>query len=143
MRIANHGWLAIAGCTPPGRRPLRGAGWHIACESRGMKNTNEEASQRMREVLRNRYPQLSDRDFNYLRGEEEQLVQHLERRTGDTRESIAAILRSVGVNVNVPAASRGNNHDGGELPRSVAADFDHSRGSGIPDDTSRSGGTSM
>jgi hypothetical protein len=114
------------------------AGWHVVCEPRPMKMTEANAVAQMREVLRNRFPQLSDYDFRYVRGEEEQLVSHLQQRTGDSRESIAGLLRSVGVPVPVTSAARGSSPPGAPGP-----EVDHSQGSGIPDDTSRSGATSI
>lgn len=101
-----------------------------------MKTTFDSFS-RVREILRRRFPDLTDQDLEFAPGQEELLQQRLQQRTGESRETIAILLRAAGVNVPAPWSASG------PPPPGSKEDFDHSRGSGVPDDTSRSGGRSI
>jgi hypothetical protein len=102
-----------------------------------MNDTTFDSFSRVREILRRRFPHLTDEDLEFAPGQEEALQLRLQQRTGESRETIAILLRAAGVNVPAPWAASDS------LPHGNGNDLDHSRGSGIPDDTSRSGGRSI
>jgi hypothetical protein len=100
-------------------------------------NTPHQSALSVREMLRQRFPDMSDTDLDFVPGHESEFVDRLQRRTGESHEFIVAVLASAGIDLAEDSPGRDR------LSREDRRDVDHSRGSGIPDDTSRSGATGI
>ncbi|HWA28755.1 MAG TPA: hypothetical protein VG734_24100 [Lacunisphaera sp.] len=48
----------------------------------------------IKNALRQKYSSLTDNDLAYILGEEEQIMQHIQEKTGASREELMHILRN-------------------------------------------------
>lgn len=88
---------------------------------------------RVTAAVRKRFPELSELKIEYVPGQEEAFVQWLQRQTGESREALLALVRWAGGS-EAPASDSMD-----ALVHGSRAEIEQSLGSGIPEDTSRSG----
>lgn len=57
-------------------------------------NTLRETWGKIKASLRQRYAELTDNDLAYIHGEVDEIIGHIQSKTGASREDIVSIMRS-------------------------------------------------
>lgn len=118
-------WPGIRDASPAPVRPVRPTTMSM------LNPPVPQLAPMIRARLKQRIPQLEDEDLPTHAVSEAEFITRIARRTGDSRQSIRAILYEIGVFI-PPRPAR-------TPVRSSPPVEDQSQGSGIPDDTAQSG----